>query len=115
MIRTPVAIAALLLFVTAAANADPVRCSNEQKNCVTACGSLPVQTRVSACISYCQARMNWMPADRLLGQWLLALLRAAAAMSRYSVWVVSPPNYIHSQAFDEVAQRLQRGVPRARP
>jgi hypothetical protein len=24
-------------------------------------------------------------------------------MSRYSIWVVSPPNYIHSQAFDEVA------------
>jgi hypothetical protein len=58
MIRTPVAIAALLLFVTATANADPVRCSNEQKNCVTACGSLPVQTRVSACISFCQARMS---------------------------------------------------------
>jgi hypothetical protein len=27
-------------------------------------------------------------------------------MSRYSIWVVSPPNYIHSQAFDEVAQGL---------
>ncbi len=25
-------------------------------------------------------------------------------MTRYSIWVVSPPNYIHSQAFDEVAQ-----------
>jgi hypothetical protein len=25
-------------------------------------------------------------------------------MSRYSIWIVSPPNYIHSQAFDEVAQ-----------
>ena len=24
-------------------------------------------------------------------------------MSRYSIWIVSPPNYIHSQAFDEVA------------
>lgn len=57
MIRIPVAIAAVLLFATAAL-ADPVRCSNEQKNCVAACGSLPAQTRVSACISYCQARMN---------------------------------------------------------
>src|SRR5882757_7796130 len=27
-------------------------------------------------------------------------------MSRYSIWIVSPPNYIHSQAFDEVALSL---------
>jgi hypothetical protein len=27
-------------------------------------------------------------------------------MSRYSIWIVSPPNYIHSQAFDEVALGL---------
>ena len=57
MIRIPVAIAAALLLATAA-YAEPVRCSNELKNCVAACGSLPAQTRVSACISMCQARMN---------------------------------------------------------
>jgi hypothetical protein len=27
-------------------------------------------------------------------------------MSRYSIWIVSPPGYIHSQAFDEVAMGL---------
>src|SRR5262245_26258809 len=28
-------------------------------------------------------------------------------MSRYSIWIVSPPNYLHSHAFDEVAIGLQ--------
>jgi hypothetical protein len=27
-------------------------------------------------------------------------------MSRYSIWIVSPPNYLHSHAFDEVATGL---------
>ncbi len=27
-------------------------------------------------------------------------------MTRYSIWIVSPPNYIHSHAFDEVALAL---------
>jgi hypothetical protein len=27
-------------------------------------------------------------------------------MSRYSIWIVSPPNYTHSQVFDEVALGL---------
>src|SRR5689334_15961752 len=27
-------------------------------------------------------------------------------MTRYSIWIVSPPNYIHSHAFDEVAIAL---------
>jgi hypothetical protein len=58
MIRIPVAIAAVLLLFATAAHADPVRCSNELKTCVAACGSLPAQSRVSACISFCQARMN---------------------------------------------------------
>ena len=36
-------------------------------------------------------------------------------MSRYSIWIVSPPNYLHSHAFDEVAIGASRRVPRARP
>jgi len=57
MIRILAALTVVLSFATAA-HADAVRCSNEQKTCIAACGSLPAQTRVSACISYCQARMN---------------------------------------------------------
>ena len=30
-------------------------------------------------------------------------------MSRYSIWIVSPPNYLHSHAFDEVAIGLHAG------
>jgi len=57
MIRILAALTVVLSSATAA-HADAVRCSNEQKTCIAACGSLPAQTRVSACISYCQARMN---------------------------------------------------------
>ncbi len=57
MIRISVAIAAVL-FVATTARAEPVRCSNELKNCVAACGTLPPGQRSSPCVTVCQARLN---------------------------------------------------------
>jgi hypothetical protein len=57
MRRLLVALAAVLLFGVTA-RAEPVRCSNELKACVAACGSLPPGQRSSPCITVCQARMN---------------------------------------------------------
>jgi hypothetical protein len=57
MRRFPVAFAAALLFATTA-RAEPVRCSNELKACIAACGSLPAGQRSSPCITACQVRMS---------------------------------------------------------
>jgi hypothetical protein len=52
-----VAFAAVLFFATTA-RAEPVRCSNEHKNCLAACGPVPAGQRSSPCITVCQARLG---------------------------------------------------------
>jgi hypothetical protein len=49
---------AAVLFLAATARAEPVRCSNELKACVAACGALPPGQRSSPCNTACQVRMN---------------------------------------------------------
>jgi hypothetical protein len=49
--------AAVVMFGVAPGGAEPVRCSNESKTCLSACATLRDKQSASACINTCQARM----------------------------------------------------------
>ena len=53
-----IAVCAGLLLSTAAAFAQPMRCSGEQKTCIANCQKIPNRAIIPTCVTNCGARQS---------------------------------------------------------